>query len=294
VADKVPPVLEGVPQNVTLACGTAIPSGSTVKAIDNCDPKPKVSFLDLTLGVKCPATYTITRVWTATDACGNTKTASQVISITNQVAPDSLEAENIKNVLAADTVVRDMQALQKAGISYLSTHKDSSLVVEVIANNTGNVPPFEVAIVVQAQRGTATFSPDTYTILYRPTEDLCGLDSFRYAISNSLGSDTATVFVRVLCEEVIIFSGFSPNGDGINDNFIISGLDKYPDNHLIVFNRWGNQVYDSTHYRNDWGGTCDGKALPEGTYFYLLELGQGSGDAASGGQKLTGYIQLQR
>ncbi len=74
---------------------------------------------------------------------------------------------------------------------------------------------------------------------------------------------------------------FSPNGDGVNDFFIIKGLSDYTNNELFIFNRWGGQVYYKKQYDNTWDGTSEDSAigsiiLPEGTYFYVLKLGDGN------------------
>src|SRR5690606_40339000 len=59
---------------------------------------------------------------------------------------------------------------------------------------------------------------------------------------------------------------FTPNGDGVNDYFEIRGLGMFPTHRLTVFNRWGNEVYKSSNYQNDWNGAN----LSEGTYYYVL------------------------
>jgi gliding motility-associated-like protein/uncharacterized repeat protein (TIGR01451 family) len=76
--------------------------------------------------------------------------------------------------------------------------------------------------------------------------------------------------------------GFSPNGDGINDEFVIRGIDNYPDNTFVIFNRWGDKVFEASPYQNTWTGNSTrglrvgGDELPVGTYFYLLDLKDGS------------------
>ena len=76
--------------------------------------------------------------------------------------------------------------------------------------------------------------------------------------------------------------GFSPNGDGVNDLIIIRGIDYYPQNSIVIYNRWGIKVYEASPYKNDWDGRSmrglrvGGDELPVGTYFYLLDLGDGS------------------
>ncbi|MEM9024970.1 MAG: gliding motility-associated C-terminal domain-containing protein, partial [Bacteroidota bacterium] len=60
----------------------------------------------------------------------------------------------------------------------------------------------------------------------------------------------------------------TPNGDGFNDFLVFPFLEFLPVSRLEVFNRWGNQVYQTDHYRNNF----DGRFLPAGTYFYVLEI----------------------
>ncbi|MFI5148840.1 MAG: ice-binding family protein [Bacteroidia bacterium] len=88
--------------------------------------------------------------------------------------------------------------------------------------------------------------------------------------------------VSTIPTDFFIPEGFSPNGDGINDLFAIRGLDIYPNNAFGVFNRWGDQVFAASPYANDWDGKSQsgirvgGNDLPAGTYFYILDLGDGS------------------
>jgi hypothetical protein len=83
VVDTTAPTLVGVPANVTVECGQ-VPSAPFVSATDACDQDPNVSFNQVaTQG--CP--YTITRTWTATDACGNSSTLVQVITVVDTTAP---------------------------------------------------------------------------------------------------------------------------------------------------------------------------------------------------------------
>jgi len=79
--------------------------------------------------------------------------------------------------------------------------------------------------------------------------------------------------------------GFSPNGDGINDFFYIEGIENYPNNLVQVYNRWGNLVFELKGYDNQsrvWasestvGAIVGARQVPDGTYFYLIDLGDGS------------------
>jgi gliding motility-associated-like protein len=85
----------------------------------------------------------------------------------------------------------------------------------------------------------------------------------------------------------------TPNGDGNNDILIIPHLEncggpaecdkRYPQNEMVIINRWGNVVYQAKPYRNDWTGTNqNGQPLPQGTYFYTLRLNLNNGEILKG------------
>lgn len=105
--------------------------------------------------------------------------------------------------------------------------------------------------------------------------------------------DTTIVIIEVLetNRELEIYTGFSPNEDGINDFFKIKNIEYYPDNELVIFNRWGNKVYEVKTYSNEnpWQGQYGDKILPDGTYFYIL-------DVVIDGKKMkfSGYVELRR
>lgn len=70
-------------------------------------------------------------------------------------------------------------------------------------------------------------------------------------------------------------NAFTPNGDGNNDTWVIDDLYFFPDNKMTIFNRWGDTVFETERYQNDWDGSWKGKPLPEGTYYYVVDLGEG-------------------
>jgi gliding motility-associated-like protein len=73
-----------------------------------------------------------------------------------------------------------------------------------------------------------------------------------------------------------VFNQFSPNGDGTNDLLVINCIELYPNNFLEVYDRYGNKVFAANNYGNTWNGTGNNGNLPKGTYFYILDLGDGS------------------
>jgi gliding motility-associated-like protein len=119
------------------------------------------------------------------------------------------------------------------------------------------------------------------------SDELPSMDCDNDGLSNYLDPDPCGL---------VIPQGFSPNNDGINDIFEIKGISAFPDNHVTIFNRWGNLVYEAAGYDNGavkWDGTNSGSLstgngpLPEGTYFYVVDLGDGS-------KVLSGYVFINR
>lgn len=121
---------------------------------------------------------------------------------------------------------------------------------------------------------------------YRAPADWCGNDRILYEVCNSGGCDTASVTIQVTCEDLLVFNGFSPNGDGSNDYFLVLGIEKYPNNKLMIFNSNGHEVYSRSTYMNDWDGTYLGTPLLDGTYFYVLTV--------EGQEPASGYVQIRR
>ena len=170
------------------------------------------------------------------------------------------------------------------------TAVNTPVAINVLANDTINGPLLELLPQTLPRSGNL-FIEDEGLFRYTPNRGFCGrVDSFTYTITNGVAFDTATVRIQVTCDELVIFTGFSPNGDGVNDDFRMLGIEEFPENRFIVFNRWGNEVFSQTAYDNSpekcFTGRWNGKELPDGTYFYVLDLG--NGDARSG------YLQIAR
>jgi gliding motility-associated-like protein len=83
------------------------------------------------------------------------------------------------------------------------------------------------------------------------------------------GSVTVTVSGR---SKISVPNAFSPNGDGINDTWVITNLSVYPGATVDVFNRYGQPVFHSENSSKAWDGTYNGKPLPVGTYYYIIDL----------------------
>jgi gliding motility-associated-like protein len=99
----------------------------------------------------------------------------------------------------------------------------------------------------------------------------------------------AYVEVRTNCA-TMVYNGFTPNGDGVNDFFFVDHIDHFSNNKVSIFNRWGNSVFETTNYNNlnnAWDGKVKGIVVPNGTYFYVINLNDGS-EPKKGWVEVTG------
>lgn len=114
--------------------------------------------------------------------------------------------------------------------------------------------------------------PGKYVVVYQVEED--------HNSCLAAGKFESEVIIKVC----MIQKGISPNGDGLNDWFDLTGIGV---RHLGIFNRYGREVYSQSNYIKEWGGLDrDNKELPDGTYYYAIEK--------IDGDKLTGWIYINR
>ncbi len=142
----------------------------------------------------------------------------------------------------------------------------------IALNVSGGTPPYTYLWSDGAITGTRTALPTgTYTV----------------TITDANGCTLELTIVLEQPDDLAMPTGFTPNGDGQNDAFVVHGLAGYPNNQITIFNRWGNVVYDRLNYANDWGGeNRQGEDLPNGTYFVVLKL--------SPELTLQNYVDLRR
>lgn len=102
---------------------------------------------------------------------------------------------------------------------------------------------------------------------------------YQVRVIHPLGCDTVfslpfEAYLDITVDDIP--QGFSPNADGINDLFVIQNINQFPANKLQIMNRWGSLIYSKEPYDNTFNGTSSGGSeLPDGTYFYKLDIGNG-------------------
>ncbi|MGV6846616.1 MAG: Ig-like domain-containing protein, partial [Lutibacter sp.] len=292
VGDVQDDVAEAIDQN---------PVNIDVLANDSFDPNTQVQVTSLTdpsngeVGINADGTVS----YIANEGFFGIDTFTYTVTVTNSDGSETTETANVTVTVYTSPFAIDDEVTTDANIP---------ITIDILENDydqDGTIDPSSVTITTVPTNGSVIVNSDG-TVTYTPDLDYIGDDTFEYQVCDNDGlCDTATVTVivtGVLAAELIIPQGFSPNGDGVHDYFVINGLvNLYPNFELEVFNRWGNKVYDYKHNGNVlsepnwWDGYSYGKRnvgknkiLPVGTYFYVLHFNKNNA------KPRTGYIYLNR
>jgi len=147
----------------------------------------------------------------------------------------------------------------------------------------------------------------TGTPLWSPTESLGTPTSFtttatpllptEYIITVTDGTGCVgkdTIFIDMAIDP---FSGFisnalTPNEDGINDALYVENIEIYIENDIKIFNEYGQEVYKAAPYKNDWKGTYNGSRLPDGTYYYVLNVTTTNASLVKTKKEYKGFVSI--
>jgi len=138
---------------------------------------------------------------------------------------------------------------------------------------------------------TYLWTPNLYFIssstILKP--EIKGVDDIRYTLTVTARggcADTSSVFIKVL-KYPLIPNVFSPNGDGVHDKWVIGYLESYPGCTVDIYNRYGQLVFHSEGYQTPWDGKVNGRDVPIGTYYYIV-------NPKNGRSILSGYVDVIR
>ncbi len=185
-------------------------------------------------------------------------------------------------------------AVDDSATIYSGTEVELDLTVN---DTTTGFSSITVSAITSPTNGNAIAATDS-TILISTVAGLSSTETFDYEICSEVCAstgftvcDTGTVVYNVVISDITIYQGISPaTADGYNDEWIIEGIESYPNNEVVIMNRWGNKVFDASGYDNNnvvWKGLNDsGNELPDGAYFYIVKLNNDDDTV------FTGYVQL--
>ena len=210
--------------------------------------------------------------WTVTDASGNTNTGTQTITVTDDINPTPV----LQNI----TVILDLQGNAVVAFNDVDAGSfDNCGIATTSLSQTnfdcGNIGQNVLTVTITDNNGNTSVANITLTVETNGIDtDLDGIDDSCDDIADPI--------------ELFIPEAFTPNGNNINDLFVIRNLETYNTKNLEVFNRYGNRVYSSGNYQNDWDGSRseNGQALPDGTYYYVLTL--------TDNEIFRGYVYINR
>ncbi|HYG52596.1 MAG TPA: gliding motility-associated C-terminal domain-containing protein, partial [Flavobacteriales bacterium] len=191
--------------------------------------------------------YTVT----ITDACGETTTVPVTVDVRQ---PTQIEVS-----ISSDT---------------LCIQDGSVTLVPIVTNSNGGTVYTWSENGVPISNASTLVTTDLTTQTYVITViDVC----------NSIDSDTSTVVIEAC--DITIPNIMTPNGDGLNEFWIITNLEKHPNTAVAIYNRWGQLMYENGAYQNNW----DGGDVSDGVYFYVVTLTDGSTPA-----NYHGTVQVAR
>jgi len=236
-------------EEVTIMCGEAIPEVPNLEFMGGCGDYTVV-FNEEAQFSEETEDYMIVRTWNATDACDNMATFEQIIFV---MQPE-------KETVLIDICVEDMTIDL---LSYLPIDFDTNGEFSVTGGSAvlnGNFfDPMDNQV-------------GEHTLAYSSTEGTC-----KYYVDFTINVNTDCVPCGR--KDITASKTVTPNGDGVNDYFEITGVENCDFRFdVMLFNRWGAKVYEGVEYQNDWGGSSPNNSfgnsgmLPAGTYYYIIKV----------------------
>ncbi|MFV5690371.1 gliding motility-associated C-terminal domain-containing protein, partial [Flavobacterium sp. ZT3R25] len=359
VQDKTAPIIAALPSASTISC-PAIPAFAIATATDNCASAVTLTFADVTTNGQCAGSYSVTRTWIASDACGNTAKATQTINVQDTTGPttstvfsptinvscDAIPAKPelvfVDNCSAVSSAMFTENIINNTANSYSIVRKwsvadtcgNASEFTQIInVNVTNNIVALVGSICNDGEITTANLNDllpigtpanGTWTDVnnsgtlqgnvINAASLVVGDYIFEYKINEGTCPRTIRITMTVTtdcggivlpCGTILVHNAFSPNGDEINENFIIDNIDDtncYPNNTVEIYNRWGVLVYETSGYNNTskvFKGIAEGRTtisqssgLPTGTYFYILNYTSVDGVGNIITNKKDGFLYL--
>jgi|GEM_PF-1181408 len=214
---------------------------------------------------------------------------------------------------STDITIRGTNEIPEADSTTVTAGEDAEMPLGLAAPTDADGDTLTITVtglpilgVVTKADGTVVNNGDVLTaaelegLVYVSPADYDGTTDpgdFAYSVSDGIApavSKSIDITITKVKDCGIVYNEFSPNGDGVNDVFYIECIEKYPNNSLEVFNRWGNTVYKKKGYDNTFDGFSNGsmiidgkRELPVGTYYYVIDFGNGTNPKA-------GWLYLNR
>ncbi|MFV8357801.1 gliding motility-associated C-terminal domain-containing protein, partial [Flavobacterium sp. XS1P32] len=281
VSDTVGPITNTAYSPILNVNCDAIPAKPELVFVDNCSTVSTPIFTENIIN-RTDSSYSIVRKWLVSDTCGNASEFTQIVNVTivNSVVSTSSSICN-----DGDTTTTDLNNLLPTGTPTNGTWVD--------VNNSNALQG--------SMLNAVGLSVRDYIFEYKVNDATCPR-TIRITMTVNTGCG-----IVLACGTIVVHNAFSPNGDGINEKFVIDNIDDtvcYPDNTVEIYNRWGVLVYETKGYNNTsnaFEGISAGRStiqqstgLPTGTYFYILSYTSLDGTGKTITNKKDGYLYLSK
>jgi gliding motility-associated-like protein len=303
----------GVGSNSALFSSNTLANGDVIECIltsnADCSTIQSVNSNSITVKVNAPVTPSVTISVSQNSICYGTSVTFTAMTINHGNSPayqwliNGIETGTDSDIfISSSTKANDVVScrLITDAPCAVPTVVTSNTIVMVV-----NQPPVVDAgdnkVIEKGNhiRLNATVSGNIADITWSPSS---GLDNAKILTPNASPVETISYTLTVQSTEgcistdvievtvqntIAVPNTFTPNDDGTNDKWEIKNLADYTGCSVKVFNRWGQEVFQSRGYYNAWDGTKNGKRLPVGTYFYIINLDKNA-------SPISGYVALLR
>ncbi|PIB29819.1 Calx-beta domain-containing protein [Maribacter sp. 4G9] len=250
-------------EEVTIMCGEELPPAPELTFMGGCG-NYTVVYNEVRQDASDSDDYMIIRTWDVTDACGNNAIFEQIVFVMQP------QLEEVAIDICIEDAPIDLVDYLPAGFD---TNGTFTAITEGAVLNGSVFDP----MVHQLQE---------YLVEYSSTAGDC-----KYFVDFTITVNNDCVPCNV--DDFTISKAITANGDNINDLFEIRGAEFCDSTFdVMVFNRWGNKVFEATDYQNDWGGYAPNNAigqsgfLPTGTYYYIINV------KGENTEQINGYIYI--
>ncbi len=189
-------------------------------------------------------------------------------------------AGNVANINNLSEMTYTALVTDQIGCSYAETFDIGIDFVTDMELNTLTSPvtcwnAADGTVTVSINGGEAPFTFEWSDPFGQTTSTAVGLteDTYTVVVTDALGCRrTASQFVDAIEGCLFIADALTPNGDNNNDDWVVGGLEDYPDSKVMVFNRWGQKLFETEGGQERWDGRFNGARLPVADYYYTIEL----------------------
>ena len=185
---------------------------------------------------------------------------------------------SINNLSAGDYILQVEDSNNCFEEFQISIFEPAEIIINYTAYNASCQENDDGSIVTNISGGSLPYNYLWSTGDITPNLENINKGQFSFSVTDANNCISSSDIIEVNFEGldgcIEIPSGFTPNGDGIHDEWTIYGLSNFPNCKISVYNRWGQSVFYSEGYGILWDGKSDGIDLPIATYYYIIELGE--------------------